>query len=448
MKRNRRHVFEMNFLRGRAVARGISPKAAGDGVGRSAVSRHRLEAGSPAGYQNSHCETETAASPAMDTTILLSPPHSLLGYKPPQTKQPRLKFVILGLSITSSSGNSHAATYRGLVRELAARGHDVLFLEHDTEWYASNRDLPSPPYGRTELYSSVEELKQRFSAAVREADFVIVGSRVQEGIAIGEWVTRVAQGATAFYDIDALVTMASLIKGAADYLSSALIPRYRMYLSFAGGPLLNYIEKHYGSPMARPLYGSVDSRLYFPEERPLKWDLGYMGTYRDDRRSALDRLLLEPARRWGEGQFAVAGPQYPRSIRWPRNVKHFTHLAPGKHRAFYNSQRFTLNVTRSSMVAAGFLPSVRLFEAAACGTPIISDFWQGIESFFKPDDEILISHSADETLIYLEEISELDRRRIGYRARERVLAKHTARHRALELENYALEVLKPAFSRE
>jgi spore maturation protein CgeB len=198
--------------------------------------------------------------------------------------------------------------------------------------------------------------------------------------------------------------------------------------------------------MARPLYCSVDANLYFPEQREIKWDLGYMGTYSDDRQPSLDRLLLEPARRWSEGRFVVAGPQYPRSLRWPRNVKRFTHLPPGKHRGFYNSQRFTLNVTRANMISAGFSPSVRLFEAAACGTPIISDSWPGIETFFKPDEEILIASSSDETLIYLDEITEVDRRRMGYRARERVLSQHTARHRAAELEGYVLEIFKPAFA--
>jgi spore maturation protein CgeB len=369
---------------------------------------------------------------------------SLRSRKASEGSRPKLKIVILGLSITSSWGNGHATTYRGLVRELTARGHEVLFLERDTEWYSSNRDLPNPPYGRTELYSSFKELKDRFAPEIRDADFVVVGSYVYEGIEIGEWVTRTAQGATAFYDIDTPVTMANLIKGQAEYISSKLISKYQMYLSFTGGPLLEYIEQHFGSPMARPLYCSVDAMLYFPEQRELKWDLGYMGTYSDDRQPTLDRLLLEPARRWNKGRFVVAGPQYPRSLRWPKTVKRFTHLPPGKHRAFYNSQRFTLNVTRASMIAAGFSPSVRLFEAAACGTPIISDFWHGIDTFFKPDSEILISSSPEETLRYLRETPEIDRRRIGYRARERVLSKHTSRHRAKELEDYAFEILKPA----
>jgi spore maturation protein CgeB len=284
---------------------------------------------------NGHSDTRTASA-FIDTERLLSPPHSLLAAHSPDAGQPKLKIVILGLSITSSWENRHAATYRGIVRELSSRGHDVLFLERDTECFSANRDLPTLPYGRVELYSDVKDLKQRFGAAVREAHFIMVGSSVQEGIAIGEWVTRIAQGATAFYDIDTPATMANLLKGKADYLSPALIPRYQIYLSITGGPLLSYIEKHYGSPMARPLYCSVDATQYFPEERALKWDLGYMGTYSDDRQRALDRLLLEPAQRWGEGRFAVAGPQYPRSIHWPRNVKRFAHLSPSKHRDFYN----------------------------------------------------------------------------------------------------------------
>jgi spore maturation protein CgeB len=350
-----------------------------------------------------------------------------------------LKITILGLSLTSSWGNGHATTYRGLVRELSARGHDVLFLERDLEWYAANRDLPKPPYGRTILYDSLAELKRQFTSAVRRADCVMVGSYVQEGAAIGEWVTQIAEGVTAFYDIDTPVTLARLAQGDIDYLSHSLIPKYQLYLSFTGGPTLDCLEKQHGSPRARPLYCSVDETLYYPEARRTKWDLGYMGTYSDDRQPALERLLLESARTWSDGRFVVAGPQFPRKIKWPQNVKRITHLAPGKHRAFYNAQRFTLNITRARMVEAGYSPSVRLFEAAACGTPIISDQWKGLDTFFKPGKEILVSHSPGETLEYLHGLPETERRLIGNRARERVLAQHTARHRAITLESYIQE---------
>jgi len=376
----------------------------------------------------------------LDTEGLLSPPRSLLGNK--SSIQRRLKIVMLGGSIAASAGNGRVATYRGLLRELGTRGHDVLFLERSHEGSASDRDAAKLPFGRAEFYSGVKELKDRFFGTIREADFVMVGSDISEGIEIGDWITHAAQGATAFYDFDALRTIANLTKGSVDYISAALIPRYQMYLSSVGGPLLDYIEKQYGSPMARPLYCSVDARLYFPEAHEIESDLGYLGNYSENCQPTLNRLFVEPARRWKDGRFVVAGARYPRSLHWPKNVKRVPQFSPGKRRAFYNSQRFALNITPPGAIGVGFSPNVRLFEAAACGTPVITEFWPGLDTFFKPDDEILISHSPDETLIYLEEISELDRRRIAYRARERVLAKHTTRHRATELENYALEVLQ------
>lgn len=355
-----------------------------------------------------------------------------------------LKIVILGLTITSSWGNGHATTYRALVRELQARGHRITFLERDAERHASNRDLPKPSYTTVGLYNSFAELKDKYTTAVRQADVVIVGSYVPEGSLIGTWVTRTAKGVTAFYDIDSPVTVARLRNGNLDYISTPLIGRYNMYLSFTGGPILDYIQSRLGSPLARPLYGAVDTTMYYPDPQTIHWDLGYMGTYIDDRQPAVDELLLEPARNWDQGRFVVAGPQYPRALRWPKNVKRFTHLPPARHRAFYNSQKFTLNVTRADMVEAGFSPSLRLFEAAACGTPIISDYWEGLETFFKPDEEILVSHSSEESLYYLLETTEEQRRQLANRARARVLSAHTARHRAIELENYVFDLIKPS----
>jgi len=350
-----------------------------------------------------------------------------------------LSVVIFGLSITSSWGNGHATTYRGLVRELVRRGHQVTFLERDVPWYASTRDLPDPPYGATHLYASLAEAKDRFAALVRDADLVVVGSYVPEGVAVGQWVTATARGLTAFYDIDTPVTLAKLARGDEEYLSAELIPRYGLYLSFTGGPVLRHLERRLGSPMARPLYCSVDPELYFPDPAAaIRWDMGYMGTYSDDRQPVLDRLLVSPARALPAARFVVAGPQYPDTIAWPENVERIDHLAPHEHRAFYNAQLFTLNVTRADMVRAGWSPSVRLFEAAACGVPIVSDPWAGLDHFFRPGEEILIARSAEESLAFLSGTGEEERRRIGARARRRVLKSHTAATRAAELEEYAL----------
>ena len=351
-----------------------------------------------------------------------------------------LSLVFLGLSITSSWGNGHATTYRALVRELTRRGHDVLFLERDQPWYAENRDLPNPPHGRTAVYDSLDELRDRFAAAVRGADAVILGSYVPEGIAVADWLLDEARGVTAFYDIDTPVTLAALERGDCAYLAPRQIPRFDLYLSFTGGPTLAKLERELGSPAARPLHCSFDPDLYFTElGAGIRWDLGYLGTYSDDRQPPLERLLLDPARLWSAGRFIVAGPQYPATVEWPPNVARIEHLAPPAHRAFYTAQRFTLNVTRADMVRAGWSPSVRLFEAAACGVPIISDAWAGLEDFFVPGREIYVSGSAAETLRLLNELPESERKATAERARRRVIAEHTAARRAEQLEAYLLE---------
>ncbi|WP_394824228.1 glycosyltransferase [Pendulispora albinea] len=361
-------------------------------------------------------------------------------------------FVFLGLSITSSWGNGHATTYRGLLRELAARGHQVVFLERDLPFYADNRDLPSPSFARTYLYGSLDELRERYADMVRDADLVVVGSYVPEGIDVGAWVQATARGCTAFYDIDTPVTLRQIERGRCEYLSRELISSYDLYLSFTGGPTLGFLERDYGARCARPLYCSFDPELYYPEhperDAELRWDLGYLGTYSDDRHPTMENLLFKSARAWPEGRYIVAGPQYPSTIAWPWNVERVEHLSPQEHRAFYGSQRYTLNITRRDMIDAGYSPSVRLFEAAACETPVLSDRWSGIETFFKPGWEIALVETPSQILQYLRDVKEPARLAMAKRARKRALAEHTAAHRAESLERYTAEVLALRAARE
>jgi spore maturation protein CgeB len=332
-----------------------------------------------------------------------------------------VKIVMLGLSASSSWGNGHATNYRGLVGALRARGHEVLFLERDVPWYAAHRDFDA---AWIRLYGSVAEL-DRWRDEVRAADLVLVGSYVPDGCDVAEWVLQVAEGTTAFWDIDTPVTAAKLARADHEYLSPALVPRFDLYLSFTGGPLLDEL----GARRPVPFYCVADPALYRPLDVQIRWDLGYLGTYSGDRQPKVDELLLEPARRSG-ARFVVAGPQYPPEIEWPANVERFESLPPSEHPAFYCAQRFTLNVTRADMVRAGWSPSVRLFEAAACAVPVISDWWDGLDAFFEPEREILIAETADDVLRHLREGD----RNVGVRARARVLAEHTAAHRASELE--------------
>jgi spore maturation protein CgeB len=327
-----------------------------------------------------------------------------------------------------------------LVKGLARRGHRVLFLERDVPWYARHRDLAEPPYGRTQLYGSLAELRSRFAGAVAQADLVVLGSYVPDGIEVGRWVLDNSGGATAFYDIDTPVTLAQLCRGDCPYVSPGLIPRFDLYLSFTGGPLLERLADEFGARRPRPLYCSVDPDVHRPQATDTLWDLGYMGTYSADRQRGLERFLLAPARALPERAFAVAGAQYPADLAWPGNVERFEHLPPARHSGFYGAQRFTLNLTRAHMVSAGWSPSVRLFEAAAIGTPIISDAWPGLEAFFVPGKEILIANSPQRVTEILADLPEAERGLIAAAARRRVLRSHTLVQRAMELEGYLDEV--------
>jgi spore maturation protein CgeB len=345
-----------------------------------------------------------------------------------------MKLVVLGLSLSSSWGNGHATTFRALLKAFAARGHEVLFLERDVPWYAAHRDLPAPDFCRLEFYDSVSDLN-RWRDDVAGADAVIVGSYVPDGVEVGRWAQRTAQGLVAFYDIDTPVTLAKLERGDFEYVSPEIIPGYDIYLSFTGGRTLQRLERVYGSPNAQPLYCSVDDAVYRPLQTGRRWDLSYLGTYSADRQPTLEQLLVEPARRAPHLRFAVAGPQYPGDIAWPANVERLEHVPPADHPDFYAASRFTLNVTRQDMIAAGWSPSVRLFEAAACATPIISDVWEGIESLLAPGKELILARTPDAVLAALS-LPDAERDALGHAARARVLESHTAARRAAELETH------------
>ena len=354
------------------------------------------------------------------------------------------RIVVIGLSLSSSWGNGHATTYRALLRALADRGHTTLFLECDRPWYKQHRDLHNPDFCELAFYDHVGDLHAHRDA-IEEADLVIIGSYVVDGVAVARLV-RPWASLLAFYDIDTPVTLAMLARGEASYISSATIPLYDVYLSFTGGPTLRLLEQRYGARRAAALFCAVDPTLYRPAvaRRAPRWALGYLGTYGQDRQPTLDRLLLATARAAPDLRFVVAGPQYPHGIHWPENVERIEHLPPAEHAAFYNAQEWTLNVTRADMVAAGHSPSVRLFEAGACAVPIISDEWAGLTDIFAGGTEIAIARTHQDVLAYLR-WPEPRRRALGEAARRRVLAGHTAAHRAATLEAIVESLSKQSF---
>ncbi len=342
-----------------------------------------------------------------------------------------MKIAIVGLSVSSSWGNGHATTYRSLIKGLQRRGHEVLFYERDEPWYADNRDLPACEW--LHFYDSAASLLREHREDFADAEAIIIGSYVRESSKLIPGLRRCARGLLAFYDIDTPVTITRLREDRCDYLAREQLPEFDLYLSFSGGTVLDEL-KALGARKPVPLYCSVDPDLHAPREVPNGIDLGYLGTWSEDRHDSVKQLLLEPAARWSEGRFAIAGPQYPDADAWPGNVRHVAHLAPNEHADFYCRQRFTLNVTRASMRRMGYSPSVRLFEAACCGTPVISDYWDGLDGFFRIGKEILVAASGDEVLGLVREMPDNERTALARAARERVLSSHTGYTRAAELE--------------
>jgi spore maturation protein CgeB len=354
-----------------------------------------------------------------------------------------MKLVIFGLTISSSWGNGHATLWRALCRALHARGHDIVFYERDVPYYAIHRDQRQPDGCDLRLYDDWDDVMPEVRRHLSEADVGMVTSYCPDARTASEVVLDSNAGAKVYYDLDTPVTLAHLRSGrSVDYLPDNGLSAFDLVLSYTGGRALDELASALGARIVAPLYGSVDPDVYHPvpSESRLACDLSYLGTYSADRQEMLDRLFIEAARRRPSQRFTIAGSMYPPDFRWTPNMFYVSHLPPGDHPAFYCSSTLTLNITRGPMADMGFCPSGRLFEAAACGTAMLSDWWEGLDAFFNPGEEILIANHTHDAVAALD-VSEAERRTIGRRARERAHDCHTAAIRARELEQMIAGVL-------
>lgn len=348
-----------------------------------------------------------------------------------------MKITLFGLTLSSSWGNGHATPYRALLRALHRRGHELVFYEKDVDYYRRRRDFTTCDFCRLELYNTWDEVRLRALDDARSSDVTLVGSYCPEGARINDEVLELPGTLRVFYDLDTPITLANLEHGDLDYLRRGQIPEFDLLLSFTGGGILRELEDRWGARCARPVYGCVDPEVHRRVEANADFscDLSYMGTYAADRQHKVDALFLDPARRLENLRFVLAGSLYPREWRWPQNVRIFEHVAPGEHPALYSSSRLTLNITRDGMAKYGYCPSGRFFEAAACGTPIVTDTWTGLETFFTPGEELFTAETAADVVGALQ-LSPLELQRIAARARERTLSEHTGEQRAAAMLGY------------
>ena len=358
-----------------------------------------------------------------------------------------MRFVVFGLSVSSSWGNGHAALWRGLINGLIEDGHHVAFFERDTPYYAEHRDLDRLPAGaELALYADWDDVRVRARAALSGCDVGIVTSYCPDALAAAELMADCKTPLRCFYDLDTPVTLHNLAAGRpAAYLGPDGLAGYDLALSYTGGAALDGLRDRLGARRVAPLYGSVDPAIHRPVAAPAgrRRDLSYLGTYAADRQAALTALLIEPAGLRPKSRFVIAGAQYPVDFPWRANIDFMRHLPPAEHAAFYAAARLTLNVTRGPMAAMGWCPSGRLFEAAACGAPILSDGWAGLEAFFLPGEEILVAADAEGALAALDQ-SDAALARLARLARERVLAEHTAAIRARQLVAAVESAMAPA----
>ena len=345
--------------------------------------------------------------------------------------------VIFGLTVSSSWGNGHATLWRGLVRALGGRGHRVTFFEKDVQYYRDARDLSTLPGGGTlRFYEDLDGIRLQAERELDEADVAIVTSYCPEGSAVAEMLLSSRAGLKVFYDLDTPVTLRSLECGSRpEYLPAGGLAGFDLVLSYTGGRALTELQQRLGARVVAPLYGWVDPQQHYPvpAQDHYRCNLSYLGTYAADRQSALDRLFLQPARRLPGCTFLIGGAQYPAEFPWTSNLYFHRHVPPATHPAFFSSSEWTLNITRNAMADYGFCPSGRLFEAACCGTPVLSDRWEGLETFLTPGEQLLLVDTSDDVVDALE-LSHAERNRIAQQARDRVLVEHTAEARARTLE--------------
>lgn len=348
-----------------------------------------------------------------------------------------MRLVIFGLTVSSSWGNGHATLWRSLIKAMARRGHTVTFYEKDVPYYAGARDLHEFPSGGVlRLYGQLEHIRGEVIRALDVSDVAMCTSFCPDGIEACRLILASRAGLKVFYDLDTPVTLRSLESGGSvAYLPAEGLGDFDLVLSYTGGRALDELKSRLGARFVAPLYGSVDPENHYPVPAVEEYraTLSYLGTYAADRQSGLERLFLAPAAQRPEHRFLIGGAQYPDTFPWMPNLFFVRHVSPPMHPAFFCSGRATLNVTRDVMAQYGYCPSGRMFEAAACGVPLLTDGWAGLDEFFTEGKEVLRVSTAEEVLEALS-LSDAELRLVSKQARERTLAEHTGdcRVRAFE----------------
>jgi spore maturation protein CgeB len=351
-----------------------------------------------------------------------------------------MKLVLFGSSLVSAYWNGAATYYRGICKALHARGHQVVFVEPDIYDRQQHRDLAAdPPYAEVRVCRGWVDLERELERA-RSADLVAKCSGVggwDMELASGVLELRAAGTRVAFWDVDAPQTLAmvSAEDPEAERTFRALIPRYDLILLYGGGPQVQSAYARLGSRDTQLVYNAVDPDEYYPvaPDPSRVCDLLVMGNRMPDREARVHDLFLRAAVAAPDLSFVLAGSGWD-DCRLPANVRYVGHAPTAQHRVWNCSARMVLNINRSDMAMTGYSPPTRVFEAAGCGSCVLTDAWQGIETFLIPDAEVLLASTAEDIVSHLRQTSVQRARAIGLAARRRVLRDHTYTARATALD--------------
>lgn len=349
-----------------------------------------------------------------------------------------LNIAFFGSSLLSSYWNGAATYYRGIIRALARRGHRVTFYEPDAFGRQQHRDLEEPDWARVVVYGVEHEEEVRaLVRSVAGADVVIKASGVgvhDELLAAAVLEPGGAAARVIFWDVDAAATLERVMADPEDAFRP-LIPRYDMILTYGGGQPVTDAYHALGARLCTPIYNALDPETHFPgavEER-FQGDLAFLGNRLPDRERRVEDFFLQTAAALPAQSFLLGGSGWGDKA-LPSNVKYLGHVPMGDHNAFNSSPKAVLNINRDSMARFGFSPATRVFEAAGAAACLITDAWEGIELFLKPDEEVLVARDHHEVIAHLAQLTAERAAIIGQAARRRMLAEHTYDHRMAQLE--------------
>jgi len=349
-----------------------------------------------------------------------------------------VKICFFGSSLVSCYWNGAATYYRGMLKEIAALGHEVTFYEPDAFERQTHRDIDDPAWAKVVVYPATPDSWQRMVVqAAQSADLLIKASGV--GVFDAELEDAIAtvpsSAVRIYWDVDAPATLDAIALDPNHHLRKA-IPRYDAVLTYGGG---DPVVKGYRAAGARdcvPIYNALDPATHHPAppKPAFAADLNLLANRLPDRETRIERFFIDAASRLPQQQFVLGGAGWDGKP-MPANIRTVGHVGTGDHNAFFCSPRATLNVNRDSMARYGFSPPTRVFEAAGAGACLITDEWEGVELFLEPDREVLVAADGSAVAAHLDALSHERARLIGERGRARILAHHTYRHRARQFNN-------------